>query len=675
MRPAARAIGHTLYSMLNSYDHERVSRERRAFLDGNGSRAVDASIRPEIAASWRESTAAGLLPDALPGESPDLAGRRPAERSFVQDALFREFAEYLSRMDAAFFLVLDDGSVLYSGGNLPVLERLRRFGIRDGADFSVQTVGTTAVALCAASGEEAWVTGAEHYLECLQDYSTFACRADSDFSRYILCLVLPRTAERVPCEALCRYFLRLRAQAAALYRERLEQAKGEVLFNQLKDSLNEALILVDFSRRIMRVNKAVETLFGLAQEDIAGRALTEIFPELESFTSCLLTGQGTHLAEVHFEGLPKPNKSLFVSCAPWQRNGILDGMVITLTRAAKVPKLDETRTHFRDAYTFDDFVGNSRLFQETKEMARSVAKSNSSIILTGESGTGKELFAKAIHNASLRSGKPFVTVNCSAIPRELIGSELFGYTEGAFTGARKGGSMGKFEYAHGGTLFLDEIGELPLEVQAVLLRVLEERTVVRIGANTAVPVDVRIVSATNRNLMQMVRDNRFRLDLYYRLNVITIELPPLRMRPEDIPLLVNHFLESFGAAHGKRVSRVAPEAMERLTSYSWPGNVRQLRNVMERGIAMTASNELRLEHLPAELLGSQDPVASLEQPLPQSGPRTAGVPAPDQQSYSEWERKKIWELMQKHRANKSKIAAELGIARGTLYKKIRIYGL
>jgi transcriptional regulator with PAS, ATPase and Fis domain len=662
--------------MTKTDSNDGILLARKGFLSGRKAKSAvgPPAIRGEILTSWESCLRRGLRPAFKPLETKgrDNKPLRPSSADeFKQDRQLTEFSEYLAGLGAAFFLILDDGSVMHCGGNTKILDDLKRCGLDERCEFTEEAIGTTAVALCAATDKEALVTGAEHYLECLMDYTTFACRVASDYSMYFLCLVMPCEASPLPFVALSRYFLQVSAVKAELFRKSLEQTKYEIMFDQLKDNLKEALILVDFSRRIISVNKVVESIFNVARDDIIGCALTEIFPELENATSCLFTGKVMNLAEVNFEGLPEPDKVLYVSCSPWKRNGILDGMVITLTRPTKFSKTTESKNRYRDAYTFDDFIGSSQVFQETKEMAKGVAGSNSSIILTGESGTGKELFAKAIHNASSRSHKPFVIVNCSAIPRELIGSELFGYTEGAFTGAKKGGNMGKFEFANGGTLFLDEIGELPLEVQAVLLRVLEERSVVRIGANTAIPLDVRIISATNRNLMQMVRDNQFRLDLYYRLNVITIEIPSLRERSGDIPLLVRHFLDVIGDAHGKRISRIAQEAMVCLTSYSWPGNVRQLRNVMERCIAMSNNNELRFQDLPPEI------TSPLERPVDENVVQPVHVAVNDMEkkSYSEWERERIWQLMQKYKANKTKIASELGIARGTLYKKIRDYGL
>jgi len=234
------------------------------------------------------------------------------------------------------------------------------------------------------------------------------------------------------------------------------------------------------------------------------------------------------------------------------------------------------------------------------EKIRAVARSNSSVLLLGESGTGKERFAQAVHRASNRKNKPLVTVNCAALPLSLLESELFGHERGAFTGANQK-RIGKFEQANGGTIFLDEIGELPLDAQVKLLRVLQEREVPRLGGDMPVPVDVRVIAATNRNLEKEVAEGRFRLDLYYRLNVFPIELPPLRERTEDIPPLAAYFLKKFALMLGKPVPEISKEAMQSLMEYRWPGNIRELEHIIERQVILAISNEITDFDLPVHL--------------------------------------------------------------------------
>ncbi len=313
------------------------------------------------------------------------------------------------------------------------------------------------------------------------------------------------------------------------------------------------------------------------------------------------------------------------------------------------------RKELKKRYRFHDLVSKSPKMQQIFEFARTVAKSNSNILILGESGTGKELLARAIHNESPRANGPFVAVSCVAIPDTLLESELFGHEKGAFTDAITQ-KKGKFELAHGGTLFLDEIGDISPKMQLALLRVLEEKEFTRVGGTKPIRVDVRIIAATNRNLQKAVEEGRFREDLYYRLNVITIQLPPLRERKEDIPLLVQHFIEKFNIQMGKRVERISDEALRILMQYDWPGNVRELENVIERAMVIARGNAITPEDIQ----------------LPSLGP--SQVPEQDK-TLEAVEKAHIQRILNETNWNIQRSAQILGIDRTTLYNKIKKYGL
>src|SRR5512134_1076831 len=284
---------------------------------------------------------------------------------------------------------------------------------------------------------------------------------------------------------------------------------------------------------------------------------------------------------------------------------------------SKVRYYEEELTHLRGArYTFASIVGESPATAAAKAEAERASRTDSTVLLRGETGTGKELFAHAIHAAGARRAGPFIKMNCAAVPAELLESELFGYEEGAFTGARRGGKPGKFELASGGTLFLDEIGDMPLPMQAKLLRVLQEREVDRVGGTAPRPVDIRVIAATGRNLEELVGEGKFRADLYYRVNVIPIRIPPLRERLEDVPEVAREILAKLAAEEGEPVRRLSPEALAVLASYAWPGNVRELRNVLERTLAMSRGERILPEHLPPHLL--RDSAGTAKQVTPGS---------------------------------------------------------
>ncbi|WP_246026168.1 sigma-54 interaction domain-containing protein [Peribacillus cavernae] len=318
------------------------------------------------------------------------------------------------------------------------------------------------------------------------------------------------------------------------------------------------------------------------------------------------------------------------------------------------------RERNKASYTFDHLMGKSPAFIEVKNRARKAAKSDSNVLLLGESGTGKELFAHSIHNDSSRAMGVFVKVNCAAIPAELLESELFGYEEGSFTGAKKGGKAGKFEAADGGTIFLDEIGELPMHMQVKLLRVLQEKEIERVGAAGSTPIDVRVIAATNRNLEEMVRKGEFRLDLYYRLKVMEITVPPLKERKEDIKILVHHFMDKYQQIMKKQVKGINDHALRLLTIYSWPGNIRELENIIERALNIGDEGEvITSEHLLEEITGHKQmtPVRSLAEVM------------------EETERNTILACLGMTQGNKSETAKQLGVSRTTLYEKMNKYGL
>jgi transcriptional regulator with PAS, ATPase and Fis domain len=315
-------------------------------------------------------------------------------------------------------------------------------------------------------------------------------------------------------------------------------------------------------------------------------------------------------------------------------------------------------------YCFDDIIGHSKLLQKEKKFARKAAEYDSSVLILGESGTGKELFAHAIHHESARRDRPFARVNCSAIPDGLIESELFGYEGGAFTGANSSGKIGKFEFANHGTIFLDEIGEMPYNIQAKLLRVLEEKEIVKIGGNVPRRINFRLISATNQNIKKMMEQQSFRVDLFYRINVFTIDLPPLREIKEDIALLVQHFLNSQNRINGKRIDKISNEALEILKHYDWPGNIRELRNVIERSYLTCTNSHIDVEDLPLSITKPDKHSTLLHEEFTSLKELIART-----------EKQAIMEALKISGNQKAAAAALLGIHRTGLYHKLKKYRL
>ncbi|MGO8689072.1 MAG: sigma-54-dependent transcriptional regulator [Thermoguttaceae bacterium] len=325
----------------------------------------------------------------------------------------------------------------------------------------------------------------------------------------------------------------------------------------------------------------------------------------------------------------------------------------------------ELKRRLDERFGFEGVVGDSRQMRDVIERLRRIAPTAATVLIQGETGTGKELVAQAIHQNSPRKNKPFVALNCAALSENILESELFGHVKGAFTDASTD-RVGKFEYAHGGTMFLDEVGDMPLATQIKLLRVLENGEITRVGSNEPIRVNVRILSATNRNLEDGIAAGTFRSDLYHRLKVVSLRLPTLVERSQDIPILIDYFLRQFSAQHGKHIKGVSPSARHKLLSYSWPGNVRQLRNVVESMVVVDYDGLLDLDDLPEELAGPAEPAGQ---------PAGAALVQLVGHSLQEVERLFIAETLRVTGGNREVAASKLGIGERTLYRKIKEYGL
>ena len=426
-------------------------------------------------------------------------------------------------------------------------------------------------------------------------------------------------------------------------------------------SFPEALIAVNNSYQITMINDKARKMFDLENQVIEGKSIHDVFGE-ENRHLFKIIGQPTVQTDVEVRIFVRQTGNDYtVTCNPIlsQENKTIGKIIILneLKRAkSMVTKMIGAGANFR----FSDICGSELEFLKTVEQARIVASSNSNVLLLGESGTGKDIFVQAIHNASDRKNGPYVAINCAAIPRDLISSELFGYSEGAFTGSRRGGYQGKFELADGGTIFLDEIAETPLELQAVLLRVIEDKSVTRIGSTRARPINVRIVAATNKDLQKEVQRGTFRQDLYYRLNVFAIHLVPLRERPADIPLLTHTFVKKYSHTLKKKIPRVDDKVLDIFLQYAWPGNVRELQNVVERMMHVVTAGTLTADLIPREIVAAPKSVQ-----VGAKVPESAAAPT---------EKERIIEMIRSG-LSKARIARDLKIERCTLYRRMKKYGI
>jgi transcriptional regulator with PAS, ATPase and Fis domain len=401
-------------------------------------------------------------------------------------------------------------------------------------------------------------------------------------------------------------------------------------------------------------NNYLEKMFGYTENEIKKKNIREVIRDWDSIAKEIKKGEDVLQKDVYVNlGLNK--EEVNVSAYPVLDNlGIVQEIVLVFKDVKKVRKLANRITGSRAIYTFDKIIGESEVIKNTIEYAKKISDSKSTVLILGESGTGKESFAQSIQNHSRRREESFVAINCGAIPKNLIESELFGYVEGSFTGAKKGGHPGKFEIADGGTIFLDEIGEMPLDLQTRLLRVIEEGIVRRIGGNDEIPINVRIIAATNKDLREEVKNGNFRTDLYYRLNVLPLKLPPLRERKEDIPLLIEYFMKRISKKLNKKEIEIPKEYMEYLLDYSWPGNIRELENLIELII--------NTEHLPMDFFSK-----NIKHNV------NATIETKENLSLEEVERIHIEKILNRTEGNISKSSEILGVSRNTLYRKIKEY--
>jgi PAS domain S-box-containing protein len=445
----------------------------------------------------------------------------------------------------------------------------------------------------------------------------------------------------------------------------------EKLLMDIISNMSDGVIIISRQGEIEFINQTLKIMLGRTSVDIREQLSYEkLVADNKNLEKMLTKKQAFRDEEIVLTIEGREMQFLATGTPIEDPDGTTHKGILMLKPLAEVHRLVNRYSISPARFCFDDILTRSEIMRDTIELAKAVSQNKSTILIQGESGTGKEMFAQSIHNQSRYADGPFIAVNCGAIPRELVGSELFGYVEGAFTGARKGGSPGKFELAQGGTLFLDEIGDMPLEQQAALLRVLQEKQVCRLGSSKAIPIDVRVICATNRDLYSEVQKGTIRKDLYFRLNVISLRIPPLRERPEDIDLLLKHFLVQGDPQWLEHIHAIDPVVWDLLKRYSWPGNVRELQNFAERIQFAVNDYVIRPEDLPLEiqtLYYDRETDRSIT-PLPL---KQLNI----KQQLAEVEANQIKALLIQYNGNVSRVAEALGVSRRTVDRRIKKYGL
>jgi len=597
-------------------------------------------MRPSILQSWQRSQRRAIDPATFAYCSPpdeELAAilEQNAELILVARKVMENLLAY--NPDGHINLTDAQGVTLhYCGADLtPVGSILRE-----------EVLGTNCTARCLIEQRLVYVLSGENWkMDLRKRHRQCAAAPVRDASGQLIgVLTLTATPDNFNAHTLGTVQAAADAVGQQLMLQRLLAEQQSIL-----ETLNEGVIVYDRHGGIKTLNRYARQIFsGLDPE--AGTIDALLQPQAAS----LLTMPFCNDRELQF----MPQNGLPLSCLISLMPAPDGGRVLSVRENQRIRAITRRVMGARASYTFEMIRGCAPSLQQAIQKARASSRSDSTVLLSGESGTGKELFAQAIHNASPRSQEPFIALNCGALPRDLVQSELFGYVDGAFTGSRRGGSPGKFELADGGTLFLDEIGEMPLEAQTSLLRVLQEGEVVRIGAAHPLKVNVRIIAATHAHLLDAVEKGAFRRDLFYRLNVISLEIPPLRERRDDIPDLINTFIQTLCARLKRIPPVVAPEAMACLQAWDWPGNVRELENLVERMVNLCEGLEIAVRDLPA----------SLQQP-------DALVAAGASASLQDQARQHVLQVVEQQNGNLRQSAQRLGISRTALYNKLNAWNV
>lgn len=634
-------------------------------------------VRPEVIESWQRCYEAGVDPydgiSHLVLEQHELDQLRAGRADLIEIAghFMVKLYEFVAGSGFIVFLSDERGFIINSIGDYSILDNASKVKLMIGTGWMEEEVGTNGIGTALILRRPIQISGPEHYCEKLHSWTCSASPIFNDDGEIIGALQLSG-----PSSAVHLHTLGMVVAAVEAIRDQIRVKRKNqeliVLNSSLQNifqTMSDGAVIVNRQGIITQINPVAEQILG---SGLKGRSIKDLLGQDQKTLNVLEKGESYTDIEVRADSGVSRFHCLVTAKPIKDDNGKVTGAVIFFNPINKIKKLINRLSGAQATFRFEDIIGNSRKLQAALQVARQASYSFSNVLIVGESGTGKELFAQAIHNHSIRQKGPFVALNCGAIPRELIASELFGYSEGAFTGARRGGRPGKFEMAAGGTLFLDEIGDMPLEQQVTLLRVLQERKITRIGDDQVIPVDVRVICATNKNLKDEVRRGNFRQDLYYRLNVILIAVPPLRERVEDISLLFSHLLNKITEKMNTHIEYVQPEVIERLQHYNWPGNVRELENVVEKMISTVDGPALYLEHLPSEIYRVKHELSEYS-----SFPLTATETDCGSRGIDALltEKNTIIKLLARYKGNISRVAREMGVSRTTVYRKMQFYNI
>jgi transcriptional regulator of acetoin/glycerol metabolism len=619
------------------------------------------NMRPEIVESWHRCEA--MKVDHLGGRGTKVSEEesvrsiaKKKELIEVSRPIMENVFEMVKNTSYSVVLTDEQGVIIDLIINKDLEEKHVLLNFVKGSKWDEQSVGTNAIGTCLAIDKPIQVIGAEHFCEYHHKWTCSAAPIHNNRGEIIGCFDLSGRAEDVQTHTYG-----IAVSSANCIEKQLMISESFEFLNTTMNSIIEGIMVIDYDLKVIKVNDKLLDMFRMNEDTIYNIDIKKIFDGINIEDIVLNDKQKMDFSDTTISiDNRKIECSLHIS--PIIINGEVAGLVMLMKEAKQVRKEVSKLAGFNANYTFDSIITGDVRMKELINTAIKISKTNCAVLIEGESGTGKELYAQSIHNESHRKNGPFIAINCSAIPKELFESELFGYESGSFTGAVKGGRPGKFELANGGTIFLDEIGEIPLEVQPKLLRVLDNNKVVRIGGTYERELDVRIISATNRDLIDEVSKGSFRQDLYFRLNVINLKIPPLRKRKSDIIQLAMYFLNSLNEESNIR-KNFTKEFEEYLLAQEWSGNVRELKNIVQR--AYYISDRDLIDTVP------NSPVSELSFTEERKIPVSTVKPL----SFKDIEKNSIIRALSVNKGNVIKAAEDLHISKATIYRKIKTYSI
>ncbi len=628
------------------------------------------TLQLEIQGSHERCRRMGVDPDTLQNplqkrlNAEELESRLRENKDFLNIARsqIEELYQFVAGAGFAVNIADCDGYILHVIGDSPILEKLLSGNCAPGFRWTEKDVGTSVISLSLARQIPVQINDDEHFCKRGHGHTCSASPVFDENGQLLGVIAMSGDAKQVHPHTLGMVITAARAIENQL---RIMKTSRELLLrnnsmNAIIESIDSGVLAADKNGIITQINQQGCRILKW-EETLVGKPLFAVFGVQKEWIRVILEGADYVDREV-FVKHPHQSLHLLVTAKPiFDSEERVRGIIVLFHEIHRIRRLVNEMAGSQARFTFEDILGTSPKIQQAKEQAILAAAGVSSVLLLGETGTGKELFAQSIHNQSACKHHPFVAINCGAIPRELMESELFGYVDGAFTGARKGGRPGKLELASGGTVFLDEIGDMPLDMQVKLLRVLQTGEVNRIGRHKSITVDLRIIAATHENLKLQVENGNFREDLFYRLNVLPIHIPPLRERREDIIPLARHCLKRCRVVLNKPNVEFLPEAAQLLTHYDWPGNVRELENIVERAANLVAGDAIH-----PELFG----LTNTPKPA-----KSAISDSSTGRKLAEIERQTITDTLDDLNYNLSRASRSLGISRATLYNKIKRYKL